>query len=139
VVFRHSKPSEESLIIRVTACQQKPEMFRFAQHDKYLNPIHGAAASNVQKQSRRINNFRQKRKWLASLKERIHRLMNNDTTYALLVRSEEKGRSIMETAIYALLGLSAILSILQFVQQPERLPTTLTTQGYEISDTSQRS
>ncbi len=65
--------------------------------------------------------------------------MNNDTTYALLVRSEEKGRSIMETAVYALLGLSAILSILQFVQQPERVPTTLTTQGYEISDTSQRS
>ena len=65
--------------------------------------------------------------------------MNNDTTYALLVRSEEKGRSIMETAVYALLGLSAILSILQFVQQPERLPTALTTQGYEISDTSQRS
>jgi hypothetical protein len=65
--------------------------------------------------------------------------MNNDTTYALLVRSEEKGRSIMETVVYALLGLSAILSILQFVQQPERLPTTLTTQGYEISDTSQRS
>jgi len=64
--------------------------------------------------------------------------MNNDTTYALLVRSEEKGRSIMETAVYALLGLSAILSILQFVQQPNRLPTTLTTQGYEISDTSQR-
>jgi hypothetical protein len=65
--------------------------------------------------------------------------MNNDTTYALLVRSEEKGRSIMETVVYALLGLSAILSILQFVQQPERVPTTLTTQGYEISDTSQRS
>jgi hypothetical protein len=64
---------------------------------------------------------------------------NNETTYALLVRSEEKGRSIMETAVYALLGLSAILSILQFVQQPERMPTTLTTQGYEISDTSQRS
>jgi len=65
--------------------------------------------------------------------------MNNDTTYSLLVRSEEKGRSIMETVVYALLGLSAILSILQFVQQPERVPTTLTTQGYEISDTSQRS
>ena len=65
--------------------------------------------------------------------------MHNDTTYALLVRSEEKGRNIMETAVYALMGLSAILSILQFVQQPERVPTTLTTQGYEISDTSQRS
>jgi hypothetical protein len=60
--------------------------------------------------------------------------MNNDTTYALLVQSEEKGRSIMETAVYALLGLSAILSILQFVQQPNRLPTTLTTQAYQISE-----
>jgi hypothetical protein len=64
--------------------------------------------------------------------------MNNDTTYALLVQSEEKGRSIMETAVYALLGLSAILSILQFVQEPGRLPGTLTTQAYEISDTSER-
>jgi hypothetical protein len=64
--------------------------------------------------------------------------MNNDTTYALLVQSEEKGRGIMETAVYALLGLSAILSIWQFIQQPERMPTTLTTQAYEISDTSQR-
>jgi hypothetical protein len=45
----------------------------------------------------------------------------------------------METAVYALLGLSAILSILQFVQQPERMPTTLTTQMYEISHTPQRS
>ena len=64
--------------------------------------------------------------------------MNNDTTYALLVRSEEKGRNIMETAVYALLGLSAILSILQFVQQSERMPTTVATQLYETSDTSQR-
>jgi len=64
--------------------------------------------------------------------------MNNDTTYAMLVQSEEKGRSIMETAVYALLGVSAILSILQFVQQPERLPATLGTQAYEISYTPQR-
>ena len=73
------------------------------------------------------------------LKERIQRLMNNDTTYALLVHSEEKGRSIMETAVYALLGLSAILSIFQFVQQPNRLPATVTTHAYEMSQTSQRS
>jgi hypothetical protein len=65
--------------------------------------------------------------------------MNNDTTYAMLVQSEEKGRSIMETAVYALLGLSAILSILQFVQQPERMPATLTTQAYEISSPPQQS
>jgi hypothetical protein len=65
--------------------------------------------------------------------------MNNETTYTLLVQSEEKGRSIMETAVYALLGLSAILSILQFVQQPERLPGTHTTQAYEISSIEARS
>jgi hypothetical protein len=65
--------------------------------------------------------------------------MNNDTTYALLVQSEEKGRGIMETVVYALLGLSAILSILQFVQQPNRLPMTLTTQASEVSFVSQRS
>jgi hypothetical protein len=65
--------------------------------------------------------------------------MNNDTTYALLIQSEEKGRGILETAVYALLGLSVVLSILQFVQQPNRLPTTLTTQGYEVSYVSQRS
>jgi hypothetical protein len=103
-----------------------------------LNPIHGDAASNVQSDHEGLTNFRQKQKRLASLKERIHRHMNNNTTYALLVRSEEKGRGIMETAIYALLGLSAILSILQFAQQPDRLPATLTTQAYEISYTPQR-
>ena len=65
--------------------------------------------------------------------------MNKDTTYAMLVQSEEKGRGIMETAVYALLGLSAILSIWQFAQQPDRVPTTLTTQAYEISDTAQGS
>ncbi len=64
--------------------------------------------------------------------------MNNHTTYALLVQSQEKGRAIMETAVYALLGLSAILSILQFAEQPNRLPGTLTTQAYEIPYTPQR-
>ena len=50
--------------------------------------------------------------------------MNNEaqSTYGLLVQSEEKGRSIMETVVYALVGLSAIVSIWQFVEQPNRLP-----------------
>ncbi len=50
--------------------------------------------------------------------------MNNEheSTYTLLVRSEETGRSIMETAIYALLGLSAILSLWQFALQPSQVP-----------------
>jgi len=46
----------------------------------------------------------------------------HQSSYALLVRSEEKGRSIMETVVYALFGLSAIISIWQFVEQPNRLP-----------------
>jgi len=51
-------------------------------------------------------------------------IMNNEaqSTYGLLVRSEGKGRSIMETVVYALFGLSAIISIWQFVEQPNRLP-----------------
>ncbi len=50
--------------------------------------------------------------------------MNNEheSTYTLLVRSEETGRSIMETVFYALFGLSAIVSIWQFAQQPNQLP-----------------
>jgi hypothetical protein len=50
--------------------------------------------------------------------------MNNkdESTYTLLVRSEETGRSIMETVVYALFGLSAIVSIWQFAQQPNQLP-----------------
>jgi hypothetical protein len=49
--------------------------------------------------------------------------MNNEheSTYTLLVRSEEKGRSIMETVVYALFSLSAIVSIWQFAQQPNQL------------------
>ncbi|HEX4653710.1 MAG TPA: hypothetical protein VH227_05625 [Candidatus Udaeobacter sp.] len=46
--------------------------------------------------------------------------MNNESesTYALLVRSEEKGRGMMEMVVYALCILSAIATIWQFVGQP---------------------
>ncbi len=60
--------------------------------------------------------------------------MNNEheSTYTLLVRSEEKGRSIMETVLYALFGLSAIVSIWQFALQPNRLPIDgLTSRPYD--------
>lgn len=50
--------------------------------------------------------------------------MNNEheSTYTLLVRSEEKNRGIAETMVYALLGVSVIVSIWQFVEQSNRLP-----------------
>ena len=45
-----------------------------------------------------------------------------ESTYALLVRSEEKERSLFETIVYSLFVLSAIAAIGQFVLQPVDLP-----------------
>jgi hypothetical protein len=45
-----------------------------------------------------------------------------ESTYALLVRSEEKERSLFEDAAYLILILSAVFSIWQMVQQPVELP-----------------
>jgi hypothetical protein len=44
--------------------------------------------------------------------------MNNHTTYALLVQSQEKGRALMETAVYMTCILSAVVAIFQFAGQP---------------------
>ena len=44
--------------------------------------------------------------------------MNNHTTYALLVQSQEKGRAIMETAVYITCILSVVVAIFQFAGQP---------------------
>jgi hypothetical protein len=43
---------------------------------------------------------------------------HEESTYALLVRSEEKSRGVLETVLYAFFILSAIASIWQFAQQP---------------------
>jgi hypothetical protein len=45
-----------------------------------------------------------------------------ESTYSLLVRSEEKTRGIFEAIIYGLILLSAIAAILQFADQPNPLP-----------------
>ena len=46
----------------------------------------------------------------------------HESTYALLVRSEEKERSLFETVVYGLFILSAVAAIWQFAQQPIALP-----------------
>jgi hypothetical protein len=49
--------------------------------------------------------------------------MNNyESTYALLVRSEEKGRSRLEMLVYALFIVSAVFSIWQFAHQSVAFP-----------------
>jgi hypothetical protein len=45
-----------------------------------------------------------------------------ESTYALLVRSEEKERSMFEGAAYLVFILSAVFSIWQMVHQPVALP-----------------
>ena len=45
-----------------------------------------------------------------------------ESTYALLVKSEEKERSFFETIVYSLFILSAVAAIGQFVLQPVHLP-----------------
>jgi hypothetical protein len=47
-----------------------------------------------------------------------------ESTYALLVRSEEKKLSIFEGAVYFAVVLSALFSIWQVAKQPIDLPLT---------------
>ena len=56
------------------------------------------------------------------LNQIIH--MNNEfeSTYALLVRSEEKGRGVLETVLYIILILSAVFTISQFANHSVRIP-----------------
>ena len=63
-----------------------------------------------------------------------------ESTYALLVRSEEKERSIFEGAVYFAVVLSALISIWQFAVQPVALPlsTIHTTSISEPAKTIQR-
>ena len=56
------------------------------------------------------------------------------TTYDLIVQSEDKNRSLLETVIYALFILSAIVSIWQFVVQPVVVPSH--TAGFASNQTT---
>ena len=48
-----------------------------------------------------------------------------ETTYSLLVRSEEKQRSWFETLIYTVLIVSALLALTQFGRQALTMPTNV--------------
>ena len=45
-----------------------------------------------------------------------------ESTYALLVRSEEKSRGVLEIILYALFFFSALVPLWQFAQQPVKVP-----------------
>jgi hypothetical protein len=46
----------------------------------------------------------------------------HESTYALLIRSEEKSRNMFEMIIYPLLILVPLIAIWQFAQQPVNIP-----------------
>jgi len=50
--------------------------------------------------------------------------MNNqfESTYGLLMRSEEKGRDVLEIVVYAASILSVVFSIWQFAHTPVTVP-----------------
>ena len=64
-----------------------------------------------------------------------------ESTYALLVRSEEKERNMFEGAVYLVFILSAVFSIWQVAQQPVTLrtsPVLNTTSVTQAADTTHR-
>jgi hypothetical protein len=68
--------------------------------------------------------------------DRVEEAIRHESTYALLVRSEEKKRSFLETALCFLCALSAIVAIWQFVQQPIALPLEAVTTIAEAKQVS---
>ena len=68
------------------------------------------------------------------MEETEHMETRKNTSYSLLIRSEETGLGIVETTVYALLALSVMVSILQFAQSPM---TAFTIQTDEISRVSE--
>jgi hypothetical protein len=49
---------------------------------------------------------------------------HQESTYALLVRSEERSRSALETVAYTTFILSVVVAIWQFAQQPVIIPAS---------------
>jgi hypothetical protein len=63
--------------------------------------------------------------------------MKNRYTYKLVMQSEDKRRNTLETALYVLVAISALLSIWQFAEEPSPLPmgdTQRTTKQVEVAD-----
>ena len=63
--------------------------------------------------------------------------MKKRSTYRLLIQSEEKSRNILETALYALFALSALVTIWQFAEEPGPLNLHQVQVGVEQAAVSQ--
>ena len=61
------------------------------------------------------------------MKNQTHSAEGFESTYALIVRSEEKERGIFEGAVYFAVVLSALISIWLVAKQPVDMPTVIHT------------
>ena len=53
---------------------------------------------------------------------RLKIMKNDHTLYGILAGSEEKGRGVMETAVFTTVILSVVAAIFQFIGQPTADP-----------------
>ena len=73
------------------------------------------------------------------MKNSTHSAEGFESTYALIVRSEEKERNLFEGAVYLVLVLSAIVSIWQAAHQPvDIVRTSVSTSIAQTADTNHR-
>jgi hypothetical protein len=74
------------------------------------------------------------------MKTQINSAQGFESTYALIVRSEEKERSLFEGAVYFAVVLSAILTLWHVATQPVALPLTTvhTSSASQAAKTIQR-
>ena len=79
-----------------------------------LNPIDQPSASNVLKPI--MNNQQPTDK--AGSPQRLKIMRNDRSIYGILANSEDKGRSALETSVYATCILSVAAAIFQFIGQP---------------------
>ena len=59
--------------------------------------------------------------------------MKKRSTYRLLIQSEETSRNILETALYGLFALAALMTFWQFVEEPNPFPLHRVQNGVEQS------
>jgi hypothetical protein len=60
-----------------------------------------------------------------------------ESTYALLVRSEEKQRSRFETLVYTLLIVSTMFAVAQFGRQAVMMPSSIAHMSKTVSAAAQ--
>jgi len=74
---------------------------------------------------------------IRGMKELTNTIHENqhESIYALLVRSEERSRNLLEMMIYPLLIIGAVIAIWQFVLQPMELPSVDTKAGVSVTST----